>query len=147
MTVEAFDAAAGLRRLLAEGGITEEGLQSLTGISPNALRAFLSASHSDTGLTTTPPAFSSDEGIRLSILAAQLIEGVTIPDDERLAGILDSLMFERHLTAENIATLAGLDADDVHAARSDPRSLPAEKKYAIAIRVSYLLNAFNRAAK
>ncbi|SMQ73992.1 HTH domain-containing protein [Agreia sp. VKM Ac-1783] len=147
MAAEAFDAPAGLRRLLAEGAITDRSLHSLTGMTLDALRAFLSVGQSEIGLTTTPLAFSDEESARLSILAAQLTEGMTIPDDDRLTGILEALTIELRLTPQNIAALAGLDARDVAAALTDPRSIPDEKKYAIAIRASYLLSALNRAVR
>jgi len=145
MTTEALDGPAELRRLIAEGGITEEGLESITGIGQDALRSFISYGDSEAGLTSTQQAFSADENMRLSILAAQLADGRTFPDDDRLRGILESLTIECHLTPRNLATLLGLDAGDVSNVLDDPQSVPAEKKYKIAIRASYLVNAFNRA--
>jgi hypothetical protein len=145
MTTEALDGPGELRRLIAEGAITEEGLQSITGIGQDALQSFINYEDSKAGLTSTQQAFSADENLRLSILAAQLADGVTVPDDERLSGILESLTIECNLTPQNIARLLGLDTGDVSNALSDPKVVPAVKKYEIAIRASYLINAFNRA--
>lgn len=146
MTVDAFDAPAALRQLIDEGGISEGAIQSLTGIKLEPLRSFVAYGQSETGVTSTPHLFSAEESTRLSILAAQLIEGMSVPDDERLKGILESLTLELHLTPQNIARLTGLDDLDIDDALSDPRFIAAEKKYELAIRVSYLLNTLGRAA-
>jgi hypothetical protein len=145
MTVDAFNAPAELRRLIGEGVLTEGGLQSLTGIGSTALRSFISSGLSGSGLTDTSQAFTAEESTRLSILAAQLVDGMAIPDDDRLRGILESLTIELHLTSHNIARLAGLDAADVDEALTDPQSLQVQKKYMVAVRASYLLTAFSRA--
>lgn len=144
MTTEAFDAPTQLKRLLADGAISESGLQAITGVGEEALRSFV-CGPTETGMTTDPPAVTADQSMRLSILVAQLTDGMAIPDDERLKGILESLTIASHLTTENIAQLAGLDARDLDKALSDPKSVPIEKKYEIAVRCSYLINALNRA--
>ena len=144
MTTDAFDAPNRLRRLLADGGMSESGLQYITGVGEDALHAFIDG-RAESGMTTGPQPVSAEQGMRLSVLAAQLTEGMAIPDDERLKGILESLTIACHLTVENIAQLAGLDARDLNQALIDPLSIPIERKYEIAVRCSYLINAFNRA--
>ncbi len=145
MTTEALDPAACLRRLIAEGGITEDGLQAITGIGPDALRSFINYG-TEGGPTVAQQAFSPEENMRLSILAAQLADGLAIPDDERLRGILETLTIECHLTSNNIAQLTGLDAGDLEGVLTDACSIPAQTKFEIATRTSYLVNAFNRAS-
>jgi len=51
------------------------------------------------------------------------------------------------LTARNIADLAGLDVGDVDGVLRDPGSLPAEKKYRLALAGSHLINAVNLARR
>jgi len=53
----------------------------------------------------------------------------------------------RKLTLENISQLTGLEVDDLAAALDDPRSIPTEKKYALAIKGSYFINAVNQARR
>ena len=146
MTSEAHNTVDELRRIIAEGRITEDALQSITGIQPERLRFFLDeAKPGMTGLSREPEALSNDESARLSILAAHLTEGLRIGDDERLRAIYESLTGECRLTLQNIAQLTGLDVDDLESALRDPRTIPIEKKYALAIRGSYLINAVNQA--
>jgi hypothetical protein len=146
MTSEAYNTVDELRRIIAEGHISEDALQSITGIEPEKLRSFLDeAKPGAAGLTREPQALSNDESTRLSTLAAQLTEGLRIGDDERLRAIFESLTIECRLTVQNIAQLAGLDVDDLESTLRDPRTVPIEKKYALAIRGSYLINAVNQA--
>ena len=81
----------------------------------------------------------------LSVLAGYLTEGLRIGDDERLKAIFESLTIECRLTLGNIAQLTGLDVEDLENAVRDPRTVPIEKKYELAIKGSYLINAVNRA--
>ena len=146
MTSEAHNTVDELRRIIAEGRITEEALQSITGIQPERLRFFLDeAKPGMTGLSREPEALSNDESARLSILTAHLTEGLRIGDDERLRAIYESLTGECRLTLQNIAQLTGLVVDDLESALRDPRTIPIEKKYALAIRGSYLINAVDQA--
>lgn len=142
--MDAFDAPAALRQLIAEGSLTEDGIQSVTGIGTAALRSFVSSG--EAGMTRSSPELSAEESTRLSIFAAQLVEGMAIADDERVRGILESLITECRLTSQNIAQLTGLDAGIVDDALNDPHLVPAEQKYEIAVRASYLLNAIGRAS-
>ncbi|HWD61778.1 MAG TPA: HTH domain-containing protein, partial [Humibacter sp.] len=87
---------------------------------------------------------SDDESVRVSTFAAQLAS-FDIDDDARLKGIYESLTIDCRLTGENISQLTGLDVEDVEGAVCDPRTVPIEKKYALAIKGSYLVNAVNRA--
>lgn len=145
MTSQTFNPADELRRIIAEGRISEDALQAMTGIQPEKLRSFLNdAKPGMTGLTTEPQALSNDESARLSILAAHLTEGMRIGDDERLKAIFESLTIECRLTPQNIAQLTGLDVDDLESALRDPRTVPIEKKYELAIKGSYLINAVNQ---
>jgi hypothetical protein len=143
---ELFNPAEDLGRVMAEGGITEEGLEAITGIRLEKIRSFV---REGTGaapvLTTAPPTLSNEETLRLSVFVAQLTEGLPIGDDERLKAIYESLTVECRLTPENNARLTGLDGNDVDAALRDPRTIPIETKYELIGRGSYLINAANQA--
>lgn len=146
MTSETFNPVDELKRILAEGRISEDALQAITGIQPEKLRSFLDdAKPGMTALATEPQALSGEESTRLSILAAHLTEGLRIGDDERLKAIFESLTMECRLTLRNIAQLTGLDIDDLRSALRDPRTVPIDKKYELAITGSYLINAVNQA--
>ncbi|QNE46145.1 hypothetical protein F1C58_03950 [Glaciihabitans sp. INWT7] len=146
MTVEAQNPAEELRRIISEGHISEDALQAMTGIRPEKLRTYVDdAKPGMMALSASPQALSNDESGRLSILVAHLTEGMQIGDDERLMAIFESLTIECHLTLQNIAQLTGLDIEDLKGALHDPRTVPIKKKYELAIRGSYLINAVNRA--
>ncbi len=91
------------------------------------------------GLSTKSATLAAEENGRLSILTAQLADGVQIGDDERLKGSLESLTIECHLTLENIAGLTGFDVHDLELALQDLQAVPADTKYALAIKSSYLI--------
>ncbi|GAA0425850.1 HTH domain-containing protein [Leifsonia naganoensis] len=148
MTTQAFDPAAELKELLEAGAISEEALQAITGIRSERLEAFLDEhAGAPVGLTARPQVLSDDEIVRLSVLAGQLTEGMQVGDDERLRAIYESLTIDCRLTARNIADLAGLDAGEVDAVLRDPGSLPAEKKYRLALAGGHLINAVNLARR
>lgn len=146
MTVESQNPAAELRHLIVDGHVSEEALQAITGIQPEKLLAYLDqATPGMMGHTTERELLSNDESGRLSILVGQLTVGLQIGDDERLKAIFESLTAQCNLTVEHISQLTGLNIEDLHSALHDPRTVPAEKKYELAIRGSYLINAVNQA--
>ncbi len=139
MTTQGFNTADELRRVIAEGHISEFALEAITGIPREKLQTFLDETKPGTsGLTTTTQALSGDEGARLSILASQIIQGLEIDDDERLKAILEGLTIQFRLTLENIALLTRASLDDLEIALRDPGAVPAETKYALGLRLSYL---------
>ena len=141
-----FNTADELRRAVADGRISEMALEAISQIPIPTLQAFLAGSGEGThGVTTSLQPLSADEGTRLSVLASQILHGFDIDDDERLRAILEGLTTQFRLTIENIALLARLDPADLATARRDPSSLPSERKYALATRLSYLTNAIERA--
>ncbi|WHE35067.1 HTH domain-containing protein [Microbacterium sp. BDGP8] len=146
MAAQMFNTAEELSRAVADGRISETALEAITQTPTATLRAFLTGSEKDTyGVTTDLQPLSADEATRLSVLASQILQGFDIGDDERLQAILEGLTTQFHLTLENIALLARLDSADLATARRDPSSLPPERKYALATRLSYLTNAIERA--
>lgn len=147
MPSETSNTADELRRLIAEGYLSEDALQAITGISGVALASFLRDAPSGKPRIVAWPAagaLSDDESVRVSTFAAQLTS-FDIDDDARLKAIFESLTIDCLLTLENIAQLTGLDVEDLASALRDPRTVPIERKYELAIRGSYLVNAFNRA--
>lgn len=143
---EMNDPADELRHSIAGGHITEDALHAVTNIPLEKLRCFLNeAKPGMTELTSEPRALSNGEGARLSTLAAHLTEGMRIGDDDRLKAVFESLTVECRLTPYNIAKLTGLDVSDIENALHDPLTVPIERKYELAIKGSYLINAANRA--
>jgi len=146
MASHTHNSAVELNRILAGGRISEEALQVMTGIPIDRLRAALAAAAlAPAALMSTSTTLSGEETTRLSILAGQLTDGMTIDDDDRLKAILESLTVECRLTPANLALLTGIDVDDLELALNDPHALSADKKYTLAIRSSYLINAVNQA--
>ncbi|MFK4115138.1 HTH domain-containing protein [Microbacterium sp. NPDC006705] len=146
MAAQMFNTAEELSRAVADGRISKTTLEAITQTPTATLQAFLTGSEKDTyGVRTDLQPLSADETTRLSVLASQILQGFDIGDDERLRAILEGLTTQFHLTLENIALLAQLDSADLAVALRDPSSLPAERKYALALRLSYLTNAIERA--
>jgi len=132
MTTEAHDPAAELRGLIKEGRISEEAVLAITGMPAGRLRSFLAGSTA---------ILQHDEAGRLSLLVAHLVAGTRVDDDERVRAIIEALTLELRLTLENIAALTGLELGDLEAFLADPGSVPAERRYTLAVRLSHLLLA------
>jgi hypothetical protein len=148
MTSETYNPADELRLILAEDRISEDALLAITGIQPQELWAFLNGAGAKPGMIVAgaePLALSNDEIRRLSILAPQLTEGMRIGNDERLKAIFESLTVECRLTPRNIARLTGVHVDVIENVLREPRTISIEKKYELAIKGSYLINAVNQA--
>lgn len=146
MTAQGHDVAADVRRLIAEGRISERALQVVMQIAPEKIAAFLADdSAGATGLVTEEPALSPEESTRVSILTAQLAYGFEIDDDERLRATLEALTAECGFTLQHLSRLTGLAIDDLTTALDNPGALQSETRYRIALRASYLINAANQA--
>lgn len=145
--MHSIDVLEELSRLITEGAITEQALQAMTQIDSAKLHAALeSGQHRPTMMVSADgQLFTNDENMRLSMLAGHLANGMSLPDDERLTSIVESLIGEVHLTVDNVARLADVSAQDVSQVLHSPEAVPAEVKYAIAIRTSYLINVINTA--
>ncbi len=144
MTVHGHDVAADARRLIAEGHISEHALQAVTKVAPERITALL-ATGGAAGLSSDEPPLSPDENRSVSILVGQLAHGLDIADDERLRAMLEALTGECGFTLQNISRLTHVPVDEVTAARDDPGTLTSDTRYALALRVSYLINAVNQA--
>ena len=146
MTEQGQDVAADLRRLIAEGCISEGALQAVTRITQEMIAAFLA---DDSAGAERPvaeePTLSPQEMTRVSILGAQLAYGFEIDDDERLRAILETLTVECGFTLPHISRLTRVALDDLTTALDDPGALESEGRYRIALRASYLINAVNQA--
>lgn len=138
---QAQDVAADIRQLIADGRLSEDGLHALTQIDRRKLQAFI---RDDTATTPEGGALSSEESSRVSILAAQLVHGLDIDDDERLAAIIESLTDDAKLTLESVSLLTNVSVKDLTTALADPGSLPEATKYRLALRSSYLINVCNQ---
>jgi hypothetical protein len=133
--------------MVAEGRISEESLQAITGIRGDAIASLLGATHErEPGLFAPPSAFSPDEIGRLSTLVDQLAEGLQVDDDVRLSAIIQTLTVQFRMTHQHIALLIGMDPNDLESILSNPNAAQPERKCALAIRASYLMNAIGNAA-
>lgn len=148
MTMHAHNPADQLRAVIADGGITEDALHAMTGVASETLGRFLNAGVVENQrLSTSPPVLAGDESLRVSLLAGLLSDGMQIDNDERLKGILESLTVECRLTPNNIAQLTGVDVKHVELALNDPEVIPLDKRYALAIKGSFLINAVNHSRR
>lgn len=146
MTTQIFNPAEQLKRAVDDGRLSEESLEAITEIPTAKLRSFFAGAEAGpVGVTAKPQTLSSDEVTRLAVLAAQIGQGLEIDDEERLRATLEGLTAQFHLTLENIALLVDAEPTDLAVALREPASLPADRKYALASRLSYLTNAIERA--
>lgn len=147
MTAETHSPADDLRRLISDGALSVDALHTLTGIDPTKLTALLSSgTPAGMALTTTDTiSLTADESRRISILSAQLSEGLRIEHDERLQSIFETLTLECGLTLDNLTRLTGVEAHTLAAALHAPDTLSADTKYSLALTGSYLITAANQA--
>ena len=145
MTIEAHIPSEDLQAVIAAGGLSEDALQAITRISAESMARFLRGDVSNSQPGAWPPLLTREESRRVALLSAHLSEGLSIDDNERLQGILESLTIECHLTTENIAQLVDVDVENVERALLDPSAVPLDARYRLALRTSYIVNAVNQA--
>lgn len=138
----AFDVTDVLRRLVEDDVISLHALSAITRVREDALSSLLEtpSGGADSRSSRTPP-LSSDEVGRISLLAAQLTEGLRVDDDDRLRAMFDVLTEQLGLTHANIAALTRTDAQDLEGFLANPAAMPPQTKYELASRVSYLVHA------
>lgn len=146
MSTEAYDVGQGLRYLIDTGRISTESLSAITGITPTTLREYLEKEHQP-GMTAAPSGLSGAQGTQLSMLAVLLTDGLAEDDDVRLRALVEMLTLQYNLTHENIALLIGADVADVEAVALDAATVGADKKYRLAVRLSYVLTAISNAER
>lgn len=135
-----------LRRLVYTGRISQQVLVAATGIPAERLERLLAGTPREThGLVAAPALLSPDESMRLSLLTAKLIAGLPVNDDERLTGIVETLIEEFGLSLQQLSHLVEVDPEDIEGVLSDPAAVPSETKYHAGLRCSYLLYALAEA--
>ncbi|MCS6579583.1 helix-turn-helix domain-containing protein [Curtobacterium poinsettiae] len=146
MTAEALDVRAELRALIEHRSVALEAIAQMTGISESTLSAYLAGPGTEHhGLTALGTGLTPDESQRLAVFAAMLAAAGSVPDDDRVRGMLEGLTQVSGLTVANIAWLTGIAESDLDAFSEDPTGVSDDVKYAIATRTSYLVNAVNLA--
>ncbi|QVG65690.1 hypothetical protein JG551_003142 [Curtobacterium flaccumfaciens pv. flaccumfaciens] len=146
MTAEALDVRAELRALIEHRSVALDAIAQMTGISESTLSAYLDDPGTENqGLTALGTGLTPDESQRLAVLAAMLAAAPSVPDDDRVRGILEGLTQVSGLTVANIASLTGIAAADLDAFSIDPTGVSDAVKYTIATRTSFLVNAVNLA--
>lgn len=146
MSTEAYDVDEGLGHLIDTGRISPESLSAITGITTTTLQDYLAAGH-QLGTTAAPSALSGTQSTQLSTLSVLLTEGLTEDDDVRLRALVETLTLQYNLTHENIALLIDADAADVEAIATDAATVDADRKYRLALRLSYVLTAISNAER
>lgn len=132
--------------MVSDGRLSVEALEAITGIDPDTLAAVLRDRRPPTVMVPIEPVrLSPEESSRLSTLAAQLTVGFEIDSDARIVAMLESLVEPGLLTLSNIAGIMRVDVADLEDVLRDVAAVPAERKYDLGVRVSYLVNALNQA--
>ncbi|MFJ2368049.1 HTH domain-containing protein [Microbacterium sp. NPDC087665] len=138
----AFDVTDVLRRLVEDDVISLHALSALTRMREDALSSLLETPNgAAASRSSRAQPLSSDEVGRISLLTAQLTEGLRVDDDDRLRAMFDVLTEQLGLTHANIAALTRTDVHDLERFRATPATVPPQTKYELASRVSYLVHA------
>lgn len=149
MSAETQHIVKELRAMVYDERISLDAVHRITGIEIESLLPFLgddgSQARQDLLLAETP--LMAGDGGRLATLVAQLTEGLQIDDDERVHGILESLVAACGLTTGNLARLLEVDESIVNSALDDISSIPAAMRYTLGVRGSYLISAINQARR
>lgn len=134
-----------IRSLVERDGVSYDSLSAVTGIDADALRTF--AGTSQDGLTNpNGGVLTLDEGERVSILVAQLTAIREVPDADRVEGIFAALTQTYGFTIPALAALLGVDEGSLESLSEAFESVPASSKTALAVRLTFLVNAINGAA-
>ncbi|TCK61346.1 HTH domain-containing protein [Curtobacterium sp. PhB136] len=142
---EKQDVAHELRHIVEVDGVPYDTIGAITGTTPEKLRSYVETSPNgfadpaDGGL-------SPDEGARVSVLVAHLSAVKEIPDAERVEGMLAVLTQTFGFPVDALASVIGVEAavlDDLATTFDD---LPATVRTAVALRLSFLVNAINLAS-
>ncbi len=149
MTSETQNIVEQLQGLIDVGRVSLEAISLMTGIEIESLQAFVDSDGSRAQVELVQaetPLLPGDAG-RLATLIAQLTEGLQIDDDERVQGILETLVAACGLTSSNAAKLLQVDEGLLDRALIDIGSVPVETRYALGVRGSYLIGAVNQARR
>lgn len=149
MTSETQNVVEQLQGLIDDGHVSLEAVARMTGIEIESLQAFLASdgSRAQVEIVQAETPLVAGDGGRLSTLVAQLTAGMQIEDDERVQGILETLVIAFGLTTGNLAKLMHVDEDVLGSALTDIGSVPAVVKYSLGVRGSYLIGAINQARR
>lgn len=138
----AFDVTDVLRRLVEDDVISLHALSAITRLREDALSSLLETPNgAAASRSSSARPLSADEVGRISLLTAQLTEGLRVDDDDRLRAMLDVLTEQLGLSDANIAALTRTDVHDLEGFLAEPAAMPPQTKYELASRVSYLVHA------
>jgi hypothetical protein len=77
--------------------------------------------------------------LQLLSITDSLIEGMEIPEDDRVKGLIDVLVQEYGMNYQMIAGNAGMEEQEILEFMSGEKELPCEKKYKLAVKVCSLI--------
>ncbi len=131
--------------LIERGSMTVETLSAATGISTDRLKQYLEAASQHPDAFTPEPSLSPSERQSLSVLSAKLCTGLSIDDDERLQGLLETLIAEFKMDTSSVASLTGVSREDVERILASPNEVHESAKYRAGLRFLYLNHALGSA--
>lgn len=137
--------ASDLRRIVNSDGVPYGVIGSIAGIAPEKLESYVDTS--PVGLAEPAVgALSPEEGERLSILVAQLTAIKEIPDEDRVEGMLAALTQTFGFPIGSLASLIDVNASTLESLSTSFAEVPVDERTAVALRLSFLVNAINMAS-
>jgi hypothetical protein len=146
LTPEGYSTGSELKALLDQGAISIDSMMTISGLDREALEYVISTDRGPSGLVSGHSAISAEDSARLSALVAKLRQGLAIADDDRVAGIIQTLTGQFHLTYRQLGLLVGIPSEELKNMTRVNSEVSTALKYSAGLRLSYLLLAIAVAA-
>lgn len=127
-----------LRSLLEKEAVSIESLEMITGVPKEDLESLLNP---NLNRNSAIPTLSERQTAALSVISGQLSVGLSIPDNERLIGILEVLIEQFKFNYRNLSTLTGVSQSDIKLVHEGGGQVSQDIKFSLSVRASYILGA------
>lgn len=127
-----------INSLIDNGLLSVEMLQEATGIEKDSLEKFLF----ENGVKLSSDDMKdSQRRLRLFGIADCLIEGMKVPEDERVEGIIDVLVQVYGMNLKMISSYADIEEQEISDFLNGSNQMSYEKKYRLAVKTFSLIQA------
>lgn len=127
-----------INSLIDNGLLSVEMLQEATGIEKDSLEKFLF----ENGVKLSSDDMKdSQRRLRLFGISDCLIEGMKVPEDERVKGIIDVLVQVYGMSLKMISSYADIEEQEISDFLSGSNQMSYEKKYRLAVKTFSLMQA------
>lgn len=122
--------------LIDNGLLSVEVLQEATGIEKDKINIFLSEKNIQLSSDNME---NSQIKLRLFRISDCLLEGMKVPDDERVKGVIDVLKQIYRLDLKMISRYTDINEQEISEFMSDSNQMSYEKKYRLAVKIFSLI--------